>query len=220
VEILDLEYHFFSVPTSGTITSLWMYGSTKSALKQKAEDDEWAELLQSSIQNARIDREESVTIKQPEKIEPTKKSLFDVLMLQKKDKPPGRCLYFHQTVPTFYFECFLFAVIPSAKKRKSSSKPVQQKKKSRTRINSDSEDSSSEAPASKENTAEQVFMDLGQKNQGAKYCEDCCMLYYPGQARDDTDHAKYHARFMNCLTFKGWWRYALKFYDRRWKKRE
>ncbi|GFV45505.1 n-acetyltransferase ESCO1 [Trichonephila clavipes] len=51
---------------------------------------------------------------------------------------------------------------------------------------------------------EQLIIDAGQKEIGAKMCKTCGMIYFIGQEEDEKLHSGYHQTFLINLRFPGW----------------
>ncbi|GFT70669.1 n-acetyltransferase ESCO2 [Nephila pilipes] len=51
---------------------------------------------------------------------------------------------------------------------------------------------------------EQLIIDAGQKEIGAKMCKTCGMIYFIGQEEDEKLHSGYHHTFLINLRFPGW----------------
>ncbi|GBN90797.1 N-acetyltransferase ESCO1, partial [Araneus ventricosus] len=52
--------------------------------------------------------------------------------------------------------------------------------------------------------SEQLIIDAGQKEIGAKICKTCGMIYTIGQEEDEKLHAGYHQSYLINLKFSGW----------------
>ncbi|XP_077991625.1 uncharacterized protein LOC144445857 [Glandiceps talaboti] len=51
---------------------------------------------------------------------------------------------------------------------------------------------------------EQMILDLGQKRFGATMCPTCGMVYSMAEPEDESDHIKFHTKFLECVKFPGW----------------
>lgn len=45
-----------------------------------------------------------------------------------------------------------------------------------------------------------MVLDAGQKEIGPKYCEECGLLYSPGDFVDEEEHRKAHLRLQNTFS--------------------
>ena len=63
----------------------------------------------------------------------------------------------------------------------------------------------------------QLCLDLGQKSFGHVTCRVCGMIYSLGHTQDETDHARFHRRYLAGVSFHGWKheRVAEEFFDGR-----
>ncbi|XP_006818358.1 uncharacterized protein LOC102806752 [Saccoglossus kowalevskii] len=51
---------------------------------------------------------------------------------------------------------------------------------------------------------EQMILDLGQKRFGATMCSTCGMVYSLAEPEDESDHIRFHKKFVECVKFPGW----------------
>nr|XP_033793422.1 N-acetyltransferase ESCO2 [Geotrypetes seraphini] len=56
----------------------------------------------------------------------------------------------------------------------------------------------------KRESKDQLVIDAGQKHFGAITCRSCGMIYTAANPEDETQHIKYHQRFMEGIKFVGW----------------
>lgn len=59
-------------------------------------------------------------------------------------------------------------------------------------------------PSKQELGIDQYYLDAGQKVLGTIVCEECGLLYYPGQPEDEKNHRRVHRRRLRAVPFPGW----------------
>ncbi|XP_063968759.1 N-acetyltransferase ESCO1-like [Lytechinus pictus] len=57
---------------------------------------------------------------------------------------------------------------------------------------------------SKTDNLEQTTLDLGQKRYGAVTCATCGTVYTAAHPEDETDHARFHKKYLSSIKFPGW----------------